>query len=151
MSDPVIDPKDDDIHPAARPFLFLGKKNVKRNFIWLPLIGLIIASVLGVIFPAKHPAPFEMIGNFVIPGSWAIFGFLAYSLIVFAAPVLFRLLARPEDYYGEGGLPDPDYTTDPMLLPPAGDPPVGKNAVDFPPQPLSEKAHKVDDLPEDEA
>jgi hypothetical protein len=85
----------------------------------------------------------------MIPGSWAIFGFLAYSLIVFAANPLFRLLGRPEDYYGEGGLPDPDYTTDPMLLPPANDPPVGKNADDFPAKPMSGKAHRVDDLPTD--
>lgn len=103
----------DDVHPAAKPFLFLGETKVKRNFIWFPLGGLILASILGVIFPQKHPAPFEMIGDMPIPGSWAIFGFLAYSFIVFAAPVLFRLLAKPEDYYGEGGLPDPDVSTDP--------------------------------------
>jgi hypothetical protein len=147
MSDPVKN--DDDIHPAAKPFLFLGQEKVKRNFIWLPLAGLIIASILGVIFPAKHPAPFEMIGDFVIPGSWAIFGFLAYSLIVFAAPVLFRLLARPEDYYGEGGLPDPDYSTDPLYVPAVDSPMVGKNAVDMPAQPLSDRTHRVDDLPGD--
>ncbi|MEM7730132.1 MAG: hypothetical protein AAF311_12800 [Pseudomonadota bacterium] len=140
----------DHIHPAARPFLFLGEARVKRNFIWLPLAGLIIASILGVFHPAKHPAPFEMIGDTPIPGSWAIFGFLAYSLIVFAANPLFRLLGRREDFYGEGGLPDPDYSTDPMLVPPGGDKPVGKNADDFPPQPLSGKAHSVDDLPQDQ-
>lgn len=103
------------IHPAAKPFLFLGETKVKRNFIWLPLAGLIIASIIGVFHPQKHPAPFEMIGDMPIPGSWAIFGFLAYSFIVFAAPVLFRLLAKLETYYGEGGLPDPDVSTDPEI------------------------------------
>ncbi len=103
------------IHPAAKPFLFLGEAKVKRNFIWIPLAGLIIASIIGVFHPQKHPAPFEMIGDMPIPGSWAIFGFLAYSFIVFAAPVLFRLLAKPETYYGEGGLPDPDVSTDPEI------------------------------------
>jgi len=69
------------IHPFAKPFLFLGHDKVKRNFMWLPLVGI-------------------------------IFGFIAYSLIVFTAPVLFKFLARDEGYYGEGGLPDPDYSTE---------------------------------------
>ncbi|GLQ19677.1 hypothetical protein ACFFUB_14705 [Algimonas porphyrae] len=113
-SDPEVR-SDYGIHPAARPFLFLGDPKIKRNFIWLPLGGLIIASILGVLHPQKHPAPWEMIGGTPIPGSWAIFGFIAYSFIVFAAPVLFKLLARKEDFYGEGGLPDPEVSTDPEI------------------------------------
>ena len=134
MSDPVTEHETDlsDIHPAARPFLFLGETKVKRNFLWLPLIGLILSSIFGVIHPSKYPAPWEKIGDTVIPGSWAIFGFLAYSFIVLVAPLLFKLLARDENYYGEGGLPDPDYSTDPMLVAAGGDVPVGKNAADMP-------------------
>lgn len=101
----------DDIHPAAKPFLFLGKESVKRNFIWLPLIGMIICIILGVLYPQKHPLPIEK----YIPGSWAIYGFIAYSLIVLSANSLFKFLGRDEDYYGEGGLPDPDYSTDPAI------------------------------------
>ena len=101
----------DDIHPAARPFLFLGELKTRRNFIWLPLAGMIICIILGVFHPQKHPLP----GEQYIPGSWAIWGFLAYSLIVLSANTLFRFLGRDEDYYGEGGLPDPDYSTDPMI------------------------------------
>lgn len=104
-----------DVHPAAVPFLWLGRRSVKRNFIWVPLVGMIICTILGVMHPQKHPAPWEQLGDLTIPGTWAIFGFLAYSTIVFAAPLLFKLLARPEDYYGEGGLPDPDYSTDPDI------------------------------------
>ena len=40
-----------DIHPAARPFLFLGKESVKKNFIWFPLIGMIICVIIGVFYP----------------------------------------------------------------------------------------------------
>jgi len=86
----------DDIHPAAKPFLFLGDAKVKRNFIWIPLVGMITIE--------KY-----------IPGSWAIYGFLAYSAIVLSANTLFNFLGRDEDYYGEGGLPDPDYSTDPQI------------------------------------
>lgn len=115
MTSPTPEKNEDDIHPAARPFLFLGELKVKRNFIWFPLVGMIIASILGIFHPPKHPAPFEMIGDTMIPGSWAIFGFLAYSFIVFMARPLFKLLGRSEDYYGEGGLPDPEVSTDPMI------------------------------------
>lgn len=99
--------KAEGIHPAAKPFLFLGKESVKRGFIWLPLIGMIITVIIGIFHPLKHPAPWE-----VFPGSWAVFGFIAYSLIVFAAKPLFKLLARDESFYGEGGLPDPHYSTE---------------------------------------
>lgn len=92
----------EDIHPAAKPFLFLGETKFKRNFFLLPLAGIIITTIIGVIYPLKHPAPWD-----VVPGSWAIFGFLSYSFIVFMARPLFKLLSREESYYGEGGLPDP--------------------------------------------
>ena len=108
---PVVKGKHDDIHPAARPFLFLGDIKTRRNFIWVPLIGMIICVILGIFHPQKHPLPIEK----YIPGSWAIWGFVAYSLIVLSANTLFKLLGRDEDYYGEGGLPDPDYSTDPMI------------------------------------
>lgn len=101
----------DDIHPAARPFLFLGELKTRRNFIWLPLAGMIICVILGIFHPQKHPLPIEK----YIPGSWAIWGFVAYSIIVLSANTLFRFLGRDESYYGEGGLPDPDYSTDPMI------------------------------------
>lgn len=90
------------IHPAAKPFLFLVDDKFKRNFLWLPLVGIIITTILGVMHPLKHPAPWD-----IIPGSWAVFGFLAYSFIVLMARPLFKLLSREEGYYGEGGLPDP--------------------------------------------
>jgi len=87
------------IHPYAKPFLFLGKENVKRNFIWFPVVGLIIVSIMGFFFPPKHPAPWDF--GF----SWAVIGFVAYSVVVLSAEPLFRLLARSEDYYGEAEAP----------------------------------------------
>ena len=107
-SKPESEATADDIHPAAKPFLFLGTARVKRNFMWVVLTGMIICVVLGLFFPQKHPLPIEK----YIPGSWAVFGFLAYSFIVLCAPVIFKALARDEAYYGEGGLPDPDYSTE---------------------------------------
>jgi len=94
-------------HPFAVPFLWLGNQKVIDNFIWLPVTGMIAMIMLGIIYPQKHPAPWD-----VIPGSWALIGFVAYSFIVLCAKPLAALLARPEDYYGEGGLPDPEYSTE---------------------------------------
>jgi hypothetical protein len=89
------------------PFLWLGNQKVIDNFIWLPVIGMIAMIALGMVYPQAKPAPWD-----VIPGSWALIGFVAYSFIVLCAKPLFAILARAEDYYGEGGLPDPDYSTE---------------------------------------
>ena len=97
----------EDIHPFAVPFLWLGKKSVIENFMWLPILGMIAMVILGLIYPPHHPGPWD-----VIPGSWAVIGFVAYTIIVLSALPLFAILARPEDYYGEGGLRDPDYSTE---------------------------------------
>ena len=72
---------------------------------------MIICIILGVFNPQAKALPIEK----YIPGSWAIYGFIAYSLIVLSANSLFKFLGRDEDYYREGGLPDPDYSTDPMI------------------------------------
>lgn len=83
-------------HPLAVPFLWLGNENVIKNFYLVPLVFTIVFSVLGVVFPLHHPAPWD-----VVPFSYAIFGFLAYSFVVLASWPLFKLLARKENYYGE--------------------------------------------------
>ena len=101
------------IHPYARPCLFLGKESVKRNFIWLPLIGVIVMVVLGYFYPPKHPAPWDFFG------SWAVIGFTAYTIVVLSAEPLFRLLSRPENYYaeGEGPVIDPEVLAEGKMVP----------------------------------
>ena len=83
-------------HPLAVPFLWLGNEKVIKNFIFVPLIGLIVFSLLGLKYPLHHPAKWDFWA------SYAVIGFVAYSFVVLAAWPLFKLLARPEDYYGEG-------------------------------------------------
>ena len=85
-------------HPLAVPFLWLGNHNVQKKFIYVPIVGTILFSILGYFYPLHHPAPWD-----IVPMSYAIFGFLAYSFVVVCAWPLFKLLARDEDYYGEGG------------------------------------------------
>jgi len=82
-------------HPFSVPFLWLGRKSIQDNFIYIPLAGLIITIALGLVFPMHHKAPWDFFA------SWAIIGFVAYSFVVLSAEPLFKLLSRPEDYYGE--------------------------------------------------
>jgi len=91
-------------HPLAVPFLFLGRKHVQDKFIYVALLGLIITVILGFIFPLHHPTPYD-----VIPASWGWIGFLSYSFLVLCAKPLFKLLARPETYYGEDPNMDLDH------------------------------------------
>ena len=83
-------------HPAAVPFLWLAHPAVVKNFIYVPIIGLVIFSILGFFFPLHHPAPWD-----IVPFSYAIVGFVSYCFVVFAAGPLFKLLSRDENYYGE--------------------------------------------------
>ena len=39
--------KQEDIHPLAIPFLWLGKKKVIDNFIWFPFSGLKLTILIG--------------------------------------------------------------------------------------------------------
>jgi len=84
-------------HPMAVPFLWLGNKKVIRNFIFVPLIGLIVFSILGFFYALKHPAPWDF------QFSYTVIGFVAYSFVVLASWPLFKLLSRDENYYGEEG------------------------------------------------
>ena len=92
-------------HPLAVPFLFLGRKRVKDNFIYVALVGLIITILLGFKYPLDHPVPLYD----WVPGSWAVIGFCSYAILVVCAKPLFKLLARPETYYGEDPNMDLDH------------------------------------------
>ncbi|MCF6275587.1 MAG: hypothetical protein L3J05_07470 [Robiginitomaculum sp.] len=98
---PTLSPKEivdrAEAHPMAVPFLWLGSAKVQRNFIFVPLFGMILFSVLGFFYPPKHPAPWDF--GF----SYAVIGFVSYCFVVLAAWPLFRLLSRPENYYVEDG------------------------------------------------
>jgi len=91
-----------EVHPAAVPFLWLGSKKTQRNFIFVPLIGMIIFSILGFVYPPKYPTLWE------VGVSYAAIGFVSYSFVVLAAWPLFKMLSRPENYYGEDGEDDAD-------------------------------------------
>lgn len=98
MAHEKINPEEDKLHPLSKKFLWLADEKIVRGFIWLPIIGLIVSTMAVFIYPFDdhHMAPWDFFG------SWALIGFAAYSFVVLSAEPLFKLLARGEDYYGEG-------------------------------------------------
>lgn len=97
MAHDPIPTDQDQIHPFAKPFMFLVAQKFVNNFIWFTLAGLVLMLILGFVYPfdPKHKAPWDFFG------SWALIGFFAYSFVVFSAKPLFKFLARPESFYGE--------------------------------------------------
>lgn len=88
---------DENVHPVSKKFLWLADEKVVGGFIWLPVLGLAVTTVAAFLYPfdPHHKAPWDFFA------SWGIIGFLAYSFVVLSAEPLFKLLSRPEDYYGE--------------------------------------------------
>lgn len=100
MSDHDAPINDGDIHPLAKRFLWLDSPKVKKNFIWISVIGLILTALLMLVYPNKHPAPWEVGPMKLI--AYGVIGGFAYTFVVLSAKPLFNALSRPENFYGEG-------------------------------------------------
>ena len=87
---------DEDIHPAARPFLWLVSDGARKGFLYLVGIAALI-SIVADFFVERH-AHFHYEH---MKGFFAIFGFVAFSFVVLMGWPLRKLTARPEDYYPE--------------------------------------------------
>ena len=82
-------------HPAARPFALLAKPKVRRNFIFVFVIGLAVTAGLGLLVTPKKYAPWDFFA------SWAMWGFLSYCTVVVMSYPMFWVFARSTGYYGE--------------------------------------------------
>ena len=93
MSAP-IDPQNDDIHPLARPFLFLDKPIVRQAPLYV--FGALAALMLFVEFliPRHAVGKYEEVFGF-----YEIEGFFGFCLAVLSGWPLRWLLARDPDYY----------------------------------------------------
>jgi len=92
---------DDGIHPAARPFLWLGAHQVQRGFMWV--IGALALIFVGTDFLHHRYGYFSWDGTF---GFYAWYGFLSFAFVVLMGWPLRKLTSRPENYYGDEDKPD---------------------------------------------
>lgn len=94
------------MHPAARWMLFLEKdRNLVRIIMGLAVICALL--FLGDIVYHRH-AKFDAEETW---GFYAVFGFLAFSFIILSTKYLKMLIARPDNYYGEGAVDREEYPT----------------------------------------
>lgn len=90
--------KPDEIHPAARPFLWLEKPGVH---LWiLILLGIAALALVAVDFVHQRH---EYLDWAETTGFYAGFGFGGLTIAVLAAWPLRRLLGRSADYYDQEG------------------------------------------------
>ncbi|PHR55284.1 MAG: hypothetical protein COA47_14165 [Robiginitomaculum sp.] len=90
-------PVTDGIHPAARPFLWVGNHGVQRGFIWL--VGALMLVFIGLDYTFNRHGHFSWEAA---KGFYAIFGFLAFTFVVLMGWPLRKWTGRPETYYGDG-------------------------------------------------
>lgn len=95
MSDP--DTKDELVHPAARPFLWLDSKWLKSWMIWI-LLALTLAFAAVDFVRPRH----EYVHLAEFYGFYAMWGFASFVLAVMGGwLVIRRLLGRREDYWDD--------------------------------------------------
>ncbi len=87
---------DEDIHPVARPFLWLVSDKVRKGFIYL--VGIAMVLSIGADFLIHRHGHFDFETT---PGFFAFFGFAAFAFVVLMGWPLRRLTGRSEDYYPE--------------------------------------------------
>ena len=88
--------KTDDIHPLAKPFLWLVSDKFRHIFICF-VAGAMIISIAADFFIKRH-------GHFhfeEFKGFFALFGFASFAFVVLMGWPLRRLTGRSEDYYPE--------------------------------------------------
>lgn len=90
--------KPEDIHPAARPFLWLEKPGT--HFWILILLGVSALALLTIDFVHQRHEYLDWAGT---PGFYAGFGFGGFIIAVLIAWALRQLLGRPGDYYDQEG------------------------------------------------
>jgi hypothetical protein len=93
---PPAPPAREDIHPAARPFLWLDSPRMPGRI--LAVVGLVCLALAGAEIVIHRHATFAAEAT---PLFYGIFGFASFSAVVLSGWLLHRWLGRPEDYYGE--------------------------------------------------
>jgi len=87
---------DEDIHPLARPFLWLVSDGARKGFMYV--VGFAALLSIGADFLVHRHSHFQFEA---FKGFFAFFGFAAFAFVVLMGWPLRRLTGRSEDYYPE--------------------------------------------------
>ena len=90
-------PENDTIHPIARRLRFIESARFGRRLTWTMLVAAVALAAVDFVHHRHALFTWES-----FPGFHALFGFAAFSFVVFMGWPLRRLLSRPETYYREG-------------------------------------------------
>ncbi len=102
MSDPKDNP---DTYPALGRMLTWVDKPGNGNRIFRALI--VVCALLFVAdFVIERHGEFEIED---LPGFFAVYGFVSFTVLILAAKALRGLIKRPEDYYGDKAIDREDY------------------------------------------
>ena len=104
MSEDVKKKTVSDMHPAAKLFTWTQSPLLKKYGIWVIAAASVITAAMMILYPNKHPAPWET-GPFALV-AFGVIGFAAYLIFVLAAGPLRSALGRPENFYGEDSSDD---------------------------------------------
>ena len=81
-------------HPVSRRFAFLARPRTRHAMMWVFLAGLVAASLAGLFVDAKKYTPWPFFAW------WSVLGLLSFATVALLSWGVFRLLARPDGYYG---------------------------------------------------
>ena len=88
----------------ARFFHWLNRLGETNRLTWVLGAVCVLVFLLNFTFSNKGHYDAE-----TIPGFYALFGFVAFSFIIFAATALRALIKRPEDYYSKKAVDREEY------------------------------------------
>lgn len=101
-------PAKDENLPALGKMLTWVDKPGSANKIFIALAALCAALLIGDFFIEKH----EYVHAADMPGFYGIFGFVAFTCVIFGAKALRVIIKRDEGYYGDKSVDLEEYPTE---------------------------------------
>ncbi len=106
----------DTLHPMGKKFLWVeDPANIRQMIIGLTIVCALL--FLGDFVIDRH-------GHFELeelPGFYGIFGFLAFSFIIFATKILRMIIGRKENYYAPNAIDSEEYPVEELEIREHGD------------------------------
>ena len=103
--------KNEKLDGNSNPIGFVLFRWLENRYSSRIIVGLLVASCIGLVL---SDFIFPRYGHFAveeIPGFFAVYGFIMFSLIILGATILRFFIKRNEDYYGSKAVDSEDTQT----------------------------------------